>query len=483
MIDTLRVARGSTRKITAFFVDSAGNGVTGLTLAVRVWRESDGFFLQETDDGFLATVDDFATGDAEVEELDASLKPGYYEFAFAIPDADDVYTIRIDGSASAANRFLTSKVIADLATTGIIATYDGTGYADDVAPATQEQLAGLAGGLSVPSIAESSVVTQGTETLTYEATHTHDGTNYDVTDSGVGIGIDFYLQFDLGGVEVRAIEFHLHGNYEDAGAKTNSIAVQSLNWMTSLYETVHTLTHSTTQEAHEIPLNISHTGESGGDPGLVRLRFVQDSQEATNVVHIDHISVGGVTALRVDPDGYVLLSDGTGTGQIALASGKVDTGLIEGGDATDAIAAAAEVGADASLVTYDGPTNAEMEARTRPTGDYFDQTTDPVELLDSGGTAGTSAAELVDDVWDEDIEADHQTGDSAGEIVSRIGTFLGTPKSFDAGTATIAGMLIKIVDDNGGDDFDATTDSLQAIRDRGDAAWTTASNPDGIEAL
>lgn len=140
MLDTIRAARGSTRKITAFFADSAGNGITGLSLVVRVWRESDGFFLRQTADDWAATTDDFETddGDDEIEELDSSDKPGYYEFAFAVPDADDTYTIRIDGSASAANRFLTAKVIADTATTELLDIFDGgmAEMAQGIPPAT-----------------------------------------------------------------------------------------------------------------------------------------------------------------------------------------------------------------------------------------------------------------------------------------------------------------------------------------------------------
>lgn len=40
--------------------------------------------------------------------------------------------------------------------------------------------------------------------------------------------------------------------------------------------------------------------------------------------------------------------------------------------------------ADLALSDYDGPTNAEMIARTRPTADYFDQTTDNVKLASDG---------------------------------------------------------------------------------------------------
>ena len=49
----------------------------------------------------------------------------------------------------------------------------------------------------------------------------------------------------------------------------------------------------------------------------------------------------------------------------------------------------------------------------------FDETTDPVELIDSGGSAGTSAAELVDDVWEE-LLADHVTAATFGKQVNDL---------------------------------------------------------------
>lgn len=51
-------------------------------------------------------------------------------------------------------------------------------------------------------------------------------------------------------------------------------------------------------------------------------------------------------------------------------------------------------------------------------------------------------------------------------------TVMGTPVALDAGTASIAGMLVKMADDNGGADFNAGTDSLKIVSD----------NVDGIKA-
>lgn len=52
---------------------------------------------------------------------------------------------------------------------------------------------------------------------------------------------------------------------------------------------------------------------------------------------------------------------------------------------------------------------------------------------------------------------------------------IGTAAALDGGAATVGGMLTKMADDNGGADFDAGTDSLEKIRNRGDSAWTSGS--------
>jgi len=70
----------------------------------------------------------------------------------------------------------------------------------------------------------------------------------------------------------------------------------------------------------------------------------------------------------------------------------------------------------------------------------FDETTDPVELLDSGGSAGTSAEELIDDVWDEVLTgATHNVQNSSGKILRELKEGLGIePGTAQAGgTATI----------------------------------------------
>lgn len=63
-----------------------------------------------------------------------------------------------------------------------------------------------------------------------------------------------------------------------------------------------------------------------------------------------------------------------------------------------------------------------------PTGTIsdFDEASNPVEILASGGTAGKNAAELVDDVWDEDIVAAHGTASTAGLLLRVLGAAIAT---------------------------------------------------------
>lgn len=97
-------------------------------------------------------------------------------------------------------------------------------------------------------------------------------------------------------------------------------------------------------------------------------------------------------------------------------------------------------------------------------------------LSGSVGSLATQAKNDVGDaVWDE-ASADHNSVGTMGllqnetpdqdyleTLIDGISTLIGTPVNVDGSAATLAGMIIKIIDDNGGADFDASTDSLNAI--------------------
>lgn len=149
---------------------------------------------------------------------------------------------------------------------------------------------------------------------------------------------------------------------------------------------------------------------------------------------------------------------------------------------------AAEVNAevDTALSDYDGPTKTEMDsAFTEIKGATFSGATDSLEALRDRGDAawiGDTAENIADAVWDEDL-TEHTTANSAGKIVSdvlaRIGAFTGS------GVNTILGFFLAAFKKDAstpsdiGGTFSPAADSLEAIRDRGDAAWRniTAATP------
>lgn len=109
-------------------------------------------------------------------------------------------------------------------------------------------------------------------------------------------------------------------------------------------------------------------------------------------------------------------------------------------------------------------------------------TANALEQAPTGGSAPT-ASEIADAVWDE-AQADHVSAGSFGVIASEIADILtdtadiqpkiGTPTDFGSGASTLAANLQDLAD-NGTATYDRATDSLQALRDRGDAAWITAT--------
>ena len=97
------------------------------------------------------------------------------------------------------------------------------------------------------------------------------------------------------------------------------------------------------------------------------------------------------------------------TDQLTFTTGNVHSNVQVNSDKTDYTLTSAdkddisdrvhdEVSADHTTVGTTGEKLNRLDAAITTRSD-FDETTDPVELLDSGGTAGTSADELVTDIW------------------------------------------------------------------------------------
>lgn len=218
------------------------------------------------------------------------------------------------------------------------------------------------------------------------------------------------------------------------------------------------------------------------------------------------------TTVNEDTAGYpkVTIKDGTGAGEIALTSGKVDGVSVLTGHTPQtgdgyAVVNHADHG-NAKLVRATTPANTLDIAATGEAGIDFDNAkgthptvptvtdvTNDVGITQAGADkAWSTAARALTDkagfslsaagilaIWHQ-LTAAIVTASTIGKLIkdfldaaisSRASSSELTthdnklaPVALDGGGATIGGMLTKLADDNGGADFDATDDSLERIR-------------------
>ena len=137
---------------------------------------------------------------------------------------------------------------------------------------------------------------------------------------------------------------------------------------------------------------------------------------------------------------------------VNVAAGVVESNLLQMGGVVQSATDLKDF-ADAG---YDPATNKVEGVKT------VDTTTTNTDMVTEPPTAVENRAEM----------------DSNSTELAKIGTI----PALDGGAQTIGAAIAKLADDNGGADFDAGTDSLQEIRDRGDAAWTTGGGT-GLTSL
>ena len=165
--------------------------------------------------------------------------------------------VKISGDATAANN--------------VEATYDGTGYTDDSAPATQEQVGRLtSGSAAINTIAESFTKSGAEpETNTYTSTAALDGV-YHIVEDAAG-ATDCYYQFDVGGNGVPvSITWQGYAN-----SQGDSYSIWAYNYGTTSYEQIGTVSgvNGTTLVENTFALTNAHVG-TGANLGKVRLRFL-----------------------------------------------------------------------------------------------------------------------------------------------------------------------------------------------------------------
>lgn len=143
--------------------------------------------------------------------------------------------------------------------------------------------------------------------------------------------------------------------------------------------------------------------------------------------------------------------------------GAAGAGLTNLGGMSTAMKAEVNAEADTALTDYDPPTNAEMEARTLVAANYFDPAADTVANVTTVATTTTNT--------------DMRGTDSAALADTMEGFFQVSLRS-DAAITTDRAAILTLINANegsGAGNYAATTESLEALRDRGDAAWITAT--------
>ena len=144
-----------------------------------------------------------------------------------------------------------------------------------------------------------------------------------------------------------------------------------------------------------------------------------------------------------------------GTRTLSAFSFAVDVGTIESTDASDAL----ETAATASLNSYDAPTKAEMDSKFTTTDGLIGTVDTVVDGLAT--TLGTAGAGLTD------------LGGMSTTMKGQVNTEADNALAdYDAPTKS---ELDSAFTEIKGATWSSGTDSLEAIRDRGDAAWVTAT--------
>lgn len=211
---------------------------------------------------------DIATIDTNVDAIKAKTD----SLTFTVANQVDANAIAISGDTTAADN--------------LESMYDGTGYTDGSAPATQTQIGNLASGSAAISTAASSyTLTTGTQSSgTITDAETKDGTRHEHTDTA-GV-MDLYYEFDIGGNGV-GVEVDIFG-YLNGG--NDSLTIQAYDWDGTAWDTIGTMigTNGSTDAEIKDSIQTKHTG-TGANLGLVRIRFYAASGLTSATLRIDRI--------------------------------------------------------------------------------------------------------------------------------------------------------------------------------------------------
>jgi len=158
------------------------------------------------------------------------------------------------------------------------AMFDGTGYTNDAAPATQEQIGNIANvSAATNKPASSYTLTTGTQTVgTFASTAAFDGSPH--THTSTAGALDLYYEFLIGAGVPTDVVLHTY-----LTSNNDDIEVHGYDWISAGWVQIGTILgkNSTTYETDSFPMFIDMVG-NGADEGKVRIRFTDGAFTLTS---------------------------------------------------------------------------------------------------------------------------------------------------------------------------------------------------------
>ncbi len=452
------------------FLDKTDGNTTedGLTLtAAEIKLSKNGQALTLKNDATAAAFDDDGYYNCELDATDANTEgqlvlivhqsanalPVRHEYDVLSEAAwDSLYAAKdtgyMDVNIKAIDEDETAPVNSKL-------QWNGTGLLGDGFPLRQDQGASISGGLAVRSNMTSVTVIQGSE-QDLANTNTSDDTRWTGDDDAAGA--EFIFRCTPADTTAEPGDLHFEGYYDEPSGASNGATLSVYNFQLAAWEAHINLTNASSDETHDVAL--SHINGAPGSGTLetvgytigdVLIKFEQDTTETGNAcLLIDRMYVGFISAPVTAAE---IVNEWESQSQAAPTGFHVNVIKIGGTTQT-----ANDNGADINAIL--GDTN-ELQADWANDG-RLDLLIDQI-LVDTATTIPALVTTL-------DTVTDGLAAKFIG--ITLLAQWLGAMAGSQTADATALTEMAATGVGSGA--FDEANESLEAIRARGDSAWSSA---------
>jgi hypothetical protein len=215
------------------------------------------------------------------------------------------------------------------------ATYDGTGYNNGVAPATQDQLSNIANtGAAINKVASGAENIIGTPTNTYTSTQALDGVYHSIVPAATTISVDYNFNIGATGVPVSVT---LSGRLFDPAPTNDTIEIYAYDWVAAGFTQVGILdgVNSAVDAVKTVILFSTHVG-TGANSGEVDIRFNSTAIDAGTIFYADllYCSYSVVSSAVGYANGEIWVDTLNGSaGTTANVNGVADNPVLTWADA------------------------------------------------------------------------------------------------------------------------------------------------------